>query len=113
MGMPFFSGTGKYLPWPIFRRVAVTSTASGFATSHFTWLDKKERLSSEIFDYSEGALEMTAQNIYTPVCLHMGAALFVLAMPGQMQLFITHRLNGLPVSAANRLADLLLSELLP
>jgi hypothetical protein len=111
MGMPFFSGMGKYLPWPLFRRAAVTTTASGFATSHFTWLQRKESLPLKVSELSGGALEMVDQHIYTPVCLHMGAALLVLVMPGHLQLFVTYRLNALPVSAANRLTDLLLEEL--
>jgi hypothetical protein len=110
LGMPVFTSPGKYLPWPLFRRVAVTTAASGFATSHFTWLEQKDSLISDIYKFSNGTLQMVDQCIYTPVCLHMGAALFVLAMPEHIQLFITHRLNALPTNAANNLADLLLKN---
>lgn len=111
LGIPLFTGVGKYLPWWIFRRTAVGTTASGFATSHITWLEQKPGLASEVFELSGGGLEVLDQHIFGAVCLHMGAALFVLVMPEGMKLFITHRLNALDESAANRLADLLLNEL--
>lgn len=111
LGVPFFTGVGKYLPWWIFRRTAVGTTASGFATSHITWLEQKQSLASEVFKLSGGTLELLDQHIFVAVCLHMGAALFVLVMPESMKLVITHRLNALPESAANRLADLLIEEL--
>ena len=112
LGVPFFTGVGKYLPWWIFRRTAVGTTASGFATSHITWLEQKQSLASEVYKLSGGNLELLDQHIFVAVCLHMGAALFVLVMPESMKLVITHRLNALSENAANRLADLLIDELI-
>lgn len=112
LGVPFFTGLGKYVPWWIFRRTAVTTTASGFATSHVTWLEQEPDLASEIVELSRGNLELSDRHIFGPVCLHMGAALFVLVMPERMKMFITHRLNALDERAANRLADLLIEELI-
>ena len=111
LGVPLFTSLGKYLPWPLFRRVAVSSKASGYATSHFTWLEEKQSLSSEIFKHSKEALEMEDHHIYGALCLHMGAALFVHAMPQHVKIFITHRLNAISSNDADRLAELLLSEL--
>jgi NRPS condensation-like uncharacterized protein len=111
LGMPLFTSPGKYLPWVFFRRVAVTSKASGYATSHFTWLEDEKSLSSEIYEHSKGTLELEDLHMYGTLCLRMGASLFVHAMPHRIKMFITHRLNALPTSAANRLAELLLSEL--
>ena len=111
LGVPLFTSPGKYLPWSLFRRVAVSSKASGFATSHFTWLEEKQSLSSEIFKHSKGTLEMEDHHIYGALCLHMGAALFVHAMPQHIKLFITHRLNAISSNDSDRLAELLLSEL--
>ncbi|UCE21547.1 MAG: hypothetical protein JSV46_04845 [Candidatus Aminicenantes bacterium] len=111
LGVPLFTSPGKYLPWSFFRRVAVNSKASGFATSHFTWLEEKKDLHSEMLKHSKETLKMEGHHIYGTVCLHMGAALFVHAVPKQFNIFITHRLNALSSNAASRLAELLLSEL--
>jgi hypothetical protein len=111
MGVPLFTAPGRFLPWALFRRLAVNTTSTGFATSHFTWLEQEGDIHAEIAWLSDGLLRVTAQRIYTPVCLHMGAALAALAWPDRAQLLITHRLNALSIEDASRLADLVVSEL--
>lgn len=111
LGTPLFTAPGRFLPWALFRRIAVNSTSTGFATSHFTWLEQEGDFHTEIASLSDGALTITAQRIYTPVCLHMGAALAALAWPDRLQLLITHRLTAFSVDDASVLVDLVISEL--
>ena len=113
LAIPFFTAPGKYLPWRLYRRMVITPSSTGFATSHFTWFDQNQDLYEEISRRSGGTLEIVAQHIHAPVCLHMGAALFVMALPDRIQMSITHRLNALPKEDARRLMDLFVQELLP
>ncbi|HZD94410.1 MAG TPA: hypothetical protein VE133_09160, partial [Candidatus Sulfotelmatobacter sp.] len=101
---------GKFLPWPLFRRVAVNPRTTGFATSHFTWFEQSD-VHADIAQLSEGALRITGQRIYTPVCLHMGAAVAVLASPEYAQIFLTYRTTALSTVAAEQLLDLIVAEL--
>jgi hypothetical protein len=110
-GTPLFTAPSRFLPWAVFRRVAVNTTSTGFATSHFTWLEQKADIHAEIAALSEGALEIIAQRIYTPVCLHMGAAFAAIAWPDRLQLLITHRLTAFSIEEASILADLLIAEM--
>ena len=71
-GTPLLTAPGKFLPWPLFRRVAVNPRTTGFATSHFTWFEQPD-VCADIARSSEGALRVTGQRIYTPVCLHIGS----------------------------------------
>jgi hypothetical protein len=60
---------------------------------------------------SRDRLELRHQSIYTPVCLHMGAALAVVAWRGRLQLFITYRTTALTRRDAEALGELLVGEL--
>jgi hypothetical protein len=99
------------VPWPIFRKLAANPELTGFATSHFSWFEQSETIHDEISRLSNGALQIVDQKLYTPVCLHMGVAMAVLAWPERVQLFITHRLSALSTSDANELLDLVIEEL--
>jgi hypothetical protein len=112
LGMPIFTSLARYLPWSLFRRVAVNATSTGFATSHFTWLEQKQDVHAEILASSHGRLQVMHQRSYTPVCLHMGAALAVLAWPDRAQMFMTYRETALTQADAEALADLVMVELM-
>jgi hypothetical protein len=101
----------RWLPWSVFRRVAVTTTSTGFATTHFTWIDHERDFREQVRERSNGALVVRDQKFYTPVCLRMGVALGVMAWPDELQLSITYRLTGLSAHDAGELASLLLEEL--
>ena len=111
LSMPLLSLPAKFLPWSVFRRVAVSPGTTGFATSHFTWFEPESNLAAEVERLSEGTLRIVAHRLYTPVCLHMGAALAVVASDQGAQLFLTYRGNALSPTAADQLMDILLSEL--
>ncbi len=110
LGVPLVTAPGRFLPWTIFRRVAVNPRTTGFATSHFTWFEQPD-VCNDIASLSEGTLRVTGQRIYTPVCLHMGAALAVLASPDYAQIFLTYRETAVSPSAAEQLMDLMVKEL--
>jgi len=110
LGTPLLTAPGKFLPWALFRRVAVNLRTTGFATSHFTWFEQPD-IHADIARLSEGAMRLTGQRIYTPVCLHMGAAAAVLASPDYAQIFLTHRATALSNEAAGSLLDLMVAEL--
>jgi hypothetical protein len=110
LGTPLLTAPGKFLPWALFRRVAVNPRTTGFATSHFTWFEQSD-IHADIARLSEGALRLTGQRIYTPVCLHMGAAAAVLASPEYAQIFLTYRATALSNEAAGSLLDLMVAEL--
>jgi 1,6-anhydro-N-acetylmuramate kinase len=95
----------------VFRRIAASPELTGFATSHFAWLEHAQTIHDDVSRASDGALQMIDQQIYTPVCLHMGAAVAVLAWPERAQVFLTHRLNALSTNEANSLLDLMVQEL--
>ena len=109
-GTPLVTAPGKFLPWSIFRRVAVSPRTTGFATSHFTWFEQADACAN-IARISDGALRVTGQRIYTPVCLHMGAALVLLASSDYAQIFLTYRQTAFSNDAAERLIDLMVAEL--
>jgi hypothetical protein len=111
LALPVFTFPARYLPWRLFRRVAVHTSATGFATSHFAWLSQRRHLATQIAEWSRGELELRHQDIYTPVCLHMGSALAAVAWPDRLQLFITHRVTALTRSDAETLGDLVVAEL--
>jgi len=110
LGIPLFTAPGKYLPWALLRRVAINPRTTGFATSHFTWFEQSD-VHADIAGLSQGALRLTGQRIYTPVCLHMGAAAAVLASPEYAQIFLTYRATAFRTEAAGRLLDLMMEEL--
>jgi len=111
LALPSLSAPAKFLPWEVFRRIAASPELTGFATSHFAWLEHAQTIHDEVSRASNGALQIVDQQIYTPVCLHMGAAVAVLAWPERAQVFLTHRLNALSTTDANVLLDLMVREL--
>jgi len=111
LALPALSAPAKFLPWEVFRRIAASPELTGFATSHFAWFEHAQTIHDEVWRASNGALQIVDQQIYTPVCLHMGAAVAILAWPERVQLFLTHRLNALSTSDANILLDLMVQEL--
>ena len=110
LGTPLFTSPGKFLPWSLFRRLAVNPTTTGFATSHFTWFELSD-VHADLARSFQGALKITGQRIYTPVCLHMGAAVAVLAAADHAQIFLTYRGTALGTEAAEELLGLMLAEL--
>jgi hypothetical protein len=91
----------------------VITSATGVATSHFTWLSQRHDAFAQVAERSRGALTLLHQLVYTPVCLHMGATLAAVAWPDRLQLFISYRRTALSREAAERLGDLLVAELAP
>ena len=110
LGMPLFTAPARFLPWPLFRRLAVNQASTGFATSHFTWLEQKTN-HKEFSAISGGAFHLLDFHVYTPVCLHMGAALAVLPLDGSAKLSLTYRLTAFSNTDAERLLDLVATEL--
>lgn len=111
LALPAFSAPARFLPWEVFRRLVASPELTGFATSHFAWLEHAQTIHDEVSSASGGALQMIDQHVYTPVCLHMGAAVAILAWPNRTQVFLTHRLNALSTTDANVLLDLMVDEL--
>src|SRR5215213_11767335 len=111
LALPSLSAPAKFLPWEVFRRIAASPELTGFASSHFAWLEHAQTIHDEVYRASNGALQIVDQQIYTPVCLHMGAALAVLAWPERAQIFLTHRLTAFSTSDARMLMDLVVQEL--
>ena len=64
-----------------------------------------------VSERSTGALQLSDQRLYTPVCLRMGVALCVVGWPDELQLAITHRLSGLSSDDAAALGALLVAKL--
>ncbi len=111
LALPMLSKPAKFLPWPIFRKLAANPELTGSATSHFAWFDHSQALHDDVFRISGGALQLVGQRIYTPVCLHMGAALAVLAWPNRAQVFLTYRLTALSTAGAQTLLNSTVEEL--
>ncbi|HEX6045514.1 MAG TPA: hypothetical protein VFZ22_13570 [Pyrinomonadaceae bacterium] len=111
LALPKLSAPARFVPWRLFRKLAASPELTGYATSHFAWFEQSRAIHDDVFRGSNGALQMVDQQIYTPVCLHMGAAMAVLAWPDRTQMFITHRLTALTTDDANTLADLVVEEL--
>ena len=111
LALPLVSSPAKFLPWLLFRKLAASPELTGVATSHFAWFEQEQTLPDDIMRLSGGALQVIDQKIYPPVCLHMGAALSVLAWPERAQIFLTYRLTALSPAEAQMLLDLLVQEL--
>ena len=109
--VPLLTAPARYLPWGLFRRWAINTATTGLATSHFTWFTQPRNLVEEVRERSHGALELLRQQIYTPVCLQMGAALSVVAWPDRLQLLVSHRKTALTSDEAETLGDMLAAEL--
>ncbi len=110
LGVPLLTAPARFLPWPLFRRLAVNQTSTGFATSHFTWLEQEAGL-PELSALSGGALKFLDLHIYTPVCLHMGAALSVVPVNGGAKLVLTYRLTAFDAADAESLLGAAAAEL--
>lgn len=110
LGVPLFTAPARFLPWPLFRRLAVNQASTGFATSHFTWLEQKAEY-KEYSALSRGALQLLDLHVYTPVCLHMGAALAVVATTESAKLVLTYRLTAFSEEDAETLLELVAAEL--
>jgi len=111
LALPLLSSPAKLLPWRLFRKLAANPELTGFATSHFAWFEQPKSINEEVFRMSGGALQIVGQQIYTPVCLHMGVAMAILVWPERAQIFLTHRLTALSTNDANTLLDLMVQEL--
>jgi len=111
LSMPILTAPARHLPWSLFRRLAVNTSTTGLATSHFTWLSQRRNAFEEVAERSRGALEVRRQQTYTPVCLHMGAALCVVAWPDRLQLLLSYRETALSSEDAERLGDMLVADL--
>lgn len=111
LALPTLSAPGDFLPWEVLRRIAASPELTGFATSHFAWLEQEQSIHEEVSRASGGALQLVDQQTYTPVCLHMGAALAVLAWPDRAQAFLTYRLTALSTTEAETLLDLVVQQL--
>lgn len=111
LSMPILTAPARHLPWGLFRRLAVTTSTTGLATSHFTWLSQRRNAFEEVAERSRGALEVLHQQTYTPVCLHMGATLCVVAWPDRLQLLLSYRETALSSDDAETLGDMLVADL--
>lgn len=111
LALPALTAPAKFLPYELFRKLATNPELTGVATSHFSWFEQAQTIHDEVSRASGGALQIVNQQIYTPVCLHMGAAVAILAWPERAQVFLTHRLNALSTGDANTLLDLMVQEL--
>jgi hypothetical protein len=109
LGVPLFTSPARFLPWPLFRRLAVNQTSTGFATSHFIWLQRA--IYKELSALSRGTHQLLDLHIYTPVCLHMGAALAAVPLAGSAKLVLTYRLTAFSNADAESLLDLITTEL--
>lgn len=113
VSMPVLTAPARHLPWGLFRRLAVNTSTTGLATSHFTWLSQRRDVLAEVMEQSRGSLEVLHHLTYTPVCVHMGATLAVVGWPDRLQLFVSYRETALSGDEAEALADLLVAELAP
>jgi hypothetical protein len=111
LALPSVAGPAKFLPYPLFRKLSANPELTGSATSHFAWFEHSQSIHEDVFRTSRGALQIVNQQIYTPVCLHMGAAVSILAWPDRAQVFLTHRLSAFSTSDAHTLLELMVGEL--
>lgn len=109
LSVPLFTAPARLLPWPLFRRLALNQASTGFATSHFIWL--RRAIDRELAALSRGAFELLDFHLYTPVCLHMGAALAVIPFAGAAKLVLTYRVTAFSAAEAESLLDLAAAEL--
>lgn len=111
LALPSLASPAKFLPYSVFRKLSANPELTGSATSHFAWFEQSQSIHEDVARISGGALQITNQQIYTPVCLHMGAAIAILAWPDRTQVFLTHRLNAFSTVDADTLLDLMVQEL--
>ena len=96
---------GKWLPWPVFRRIAVTSERTGNATSHGVYLRLRHEPEERVRRLSGGRLALVGWAPFTPVCLRMGAALTALQGPTSLRLAVTYRRGALGEERAAALLE--------
>ena len=111
LALPSLASPAKFLPYSVLRKLSANPELTGSATSHFAWLEQSQSIHEDVARISAGALKITNQQIYTPVCLHMGAAIAILAWPDRTQVFLTHRLSAFTTADAETLLDLMVQEL--
>ena len=111
LALPSLLSPARFLPYEVFRKFSTNPELTGSATSHFAWFEQSQSIHDDVLRISGGALQIVNQQIYTPVCLHMGAAMAILTWPDRTQVFLTHRLNALSTADANTLLDLMAQEL--
>ena len=111
LALPSLVSPARFLPYEVFRKFSTNPELTGSATSHFAWFEQSQSIHDDVLRISGGALQIVNQQIYTPVCLHMGAAMAILTWPDRTQVFLTHRLNALSTADANTLLDLMTQEL--
>ena len=111
LALPSLASPVKFLPYSVFRKLSANPELTGSATSHFAWFEQSQSIHEDVDRISEGALQIVNQQIYTPVCLHMGAAIAILTWPDRTQVFLTHRLNAFSTDDAETLLDLMVQEL--
>jgi hypothetical protein len=111
LALPSLASPAKFLPYPLLRKLSANPELTGSATSHFAWFEQAQSIHEDVLRNSGGDLQIVDQQIYTPVCLHMGAAIAVLTWPDRTQVFLTHRLNALSTADANTLLDLMVQKL--
>ncbi len=111
LALPSLASPVKFLPYSVFRKLSANPELTGSATSHFAWFEQSQSIHEDVARISDGALQIVNQQIYTPVCLHMGAAIAILAWPDRTQVFLTHRLNAFSTADAETLLDLMVQEL--
>jgi len=111
LALPSLASPAKFIPFRLFRKLAANPELTGFATSHFAWFEQSQSIHDDVLRISGGALQLVDQQLYTPVCLHMGAAVAILAWPERAQVFLTHRLTALSTSDAHTLLNLMVQQL--
>ena len=111
LALPSLASPAKFLPYGMFRRLTANPELTGSATSHFAWFEQSQSIHEDVARISAGALQIVNQQIYTPVCLRMGAAMAILAWPDRTQVFLTHRLSAFSTADAETLLDLMVQEL--
>ena len=111
LALPSLASPAKFLPYGMFRKLTRNPELTGSATSHFAWFEQSQSIHQDVARLSDGALQIVNQQIYTPVCLHMGAAIAVLTWPERTQVFLTHRLSAFSTADAETLVDLMVQEL--
>ena len=111
LALPSLVSPAKFLPFEVIRKFSVNPELTGSATSHFAWFEQSQSIHEDVLRLSAGALQILNQQIYTPVCQHMGAAIAILAWPDRTQVFLTHRLSAFSTADANTLLDLMVQQL--
>jgi hypothetical protein len=109
--VPLLTWPARHLPWGLFRRLAVTTAATGYATSHFTWIEQPGDVAADLTRVSAGRLRLLRWTAWAPVCLHMGAALLAVADAAALRVLVNYRVTALAEREADALADALVDEL--